>query len=97
MSQKKQTTMHRERLDSLRRIEGQIRGIQKMIEDGRYCVDILIQIQAVTGAMASVSDKIFQKHLEGCVSQSMVGSSAVDKQAKIKEVINLIKKFKRGG
>lgn len=95
MSQSKQATTHKEHLDSFKRIEGQIRGIQKMVEDERYCVDILLQIQAVMGALASVSDKIFQRHLEGCVSQSMEGNSKADKQAKIKEVIDLVKRLKR--
>ena len=62
-------TAHNEQLAFLRKIEGQIRGVQKMITDGRYCVDILTQLSSIVGAIARVEDKIFKKHLEGCVCQ----------------------------
>lgn len=91
----RQITIHKERLDALRRIEGQIRGIQNMVEEEKYCVDILVQIQAVIGALSSVSDKIFQKHLEGCVVKALQGKSAKEKKAKINEVIEVISKFRR--
>lgn len=86
---------HNENLLSLRRIEGQIRGIQRMIEERKYCVDILIQMRAVISALASVEDKILEKHFEGCVTHAVNGSSKTEKQQKLKEIMLLIKKFRK--
>ena len=88
-------TTHKEQLVFLKRIEGQIRGIQKMVEDERYCVDIITQLQSVVGAILGVEDRIFRNHLEGCVVQALKGKSALEKQKKINEVLDLIKKFRR--
>ena len=90
----KQMTTHEEQLVGLRRIEGQVRGIQKMIEDRRYCIDIMVQLRSVIGAIARVEDNIFKKHIEGCVASTLKSKSAVERQKKIDEVVDLIKKFK---
>ena len=58
-------------LKRLKRIEGQVKGIQKMIEDDRYCNDILIQIAAVRSAMNKVGGLILENHLKGCVKKSL--------------------------
>ena len=89
-------TNHKEQLAFLRKIEGQIRGVQKMIEDGRYCVDILTQLHSVVGAILRVEDEVLQKHLHGCVAQALKGKSSVEKNKKVEEVINLIRRFRRG-
>ena len=89
-------TTHNEQLAFLRKIEGQIRGVQKMIVDGRYCVDILTQLRSIVGAIARVEDKIFKKHLEGCVSKALKGKSEIDKQKKLDEVMGLLKRFRKG-
>lgn len=88
-------TTHEEELVRLRRIEGQIRGIQKMIEDKRYCVDILTQISSIVGAIKSVEENILERHLKGCVSQSFTKGSKDDKARKIDEVVDVLKKFRR--
>ncbi len=62
---------HTEELERLRKIERQIQGIQSMIKEGRYCVDILTQLSAVIGAIMRVEENILTSHLEGCVSQSL--------------------------
>lgn len=90
----KQLTTHEEQLVSLKRIEGQIRGVQKMIEEKRYCMDILTQLRSIIGAIWRVQNKIFRKHLEGCVTRALKGKSETEKQNKINEIINLITKFK---
>jgi len=90
----KQVTTHDDQLVFLRRIEGQARGIQKMIEEKRYCIDILTQLQSIKGAISSVEDNIFKKHIESCVAGALKGRSALDRQKKIDEVVGLIKKFK---
>jgi len=81
---------------ALRRIEGQVRGIQRMIEDRKYCVDILNQIHAVKGALSRVEEKILQKHFQHCVSTAMTGSSEREKQQKLDEVLKLIRQTRRG-
>ncbi len=88
-------TTHAEQIVFLRKIEGQIRGIQKMIEDRRYCIDILTQLHSVVGAILRVEDKVLKKHLEGCVVQSLKGGSSSARQEKIDEVISLLGRFRK--
>jgi len=91
----KQPTTHEEQLQFLKKIEGQIRGIQRMIEEKRYCVDILTQIHSIIGALYRVENEIFKKHIDGCVVHSLKGKSEVEKQKKINELLELIGKFRR--
>ncbi len=91
----KQFTSHEEQLVFLRKIEGQIRGVQKMIKDKRYCVDVLTQLHSIVGAILRVESKILRKHLEGCVTHAFKDKSEVEKQKKIKEIIDLITKFRK--
>jgi CsoR family transcriptional regulator, copper-sensing transcriptional repressor len=87
---------HKEQLTYLKKIEGQIRGVQKMIEEGRYCIDILTQISSISGALSRVENGIFKKHLEGCVSAAIKSGSAEETQKKIEEVTELLVRFKKG-
>ena len=89
-------TTHAEQIIYLKKIEGQIRGVQKMIEEGRYCVDILTQVHSVIGAMNRVENNIFKKHLEGCVGGAIQSGSPVETQKKIDEVVDLIMRMKKG-
>ena len=91
----KQLTTHEEQLVFLKRIEGQIRGVQKMIEDKRYCVDILTQLHSIAGAILRVEDKILRKHLEGCVMKALKGKSGIGRHKKIDEIMNLIARFRK--
>lgn len=86
---------HGSDLVALKRIEGQLRGIQKMIQERKYCVDILTQVHAAMKALASVEDKILEGHLNGCVTSALQGKSSADKEAKIKEVLALVKQFRK--
>jgi DNA-binding FrmR family transcriptional regulator len=92
---KEHMTSHEEQLISLKKIEGQIRGVQKMIEDRRYCVDILTQLHSIIGAIQRVESGILRKHLEGCVANAMKGTSEIEKQKKIEEIIELISRFRK--
>ena len=76
-------------ISRLNRIEGQIRGISKMIEDDRYCGDILIQLSAVDSSIKSLSVKMLEKHLKSCVKKQVLegNDEALD------EIVNLIKKL----
>ncbi|MBF0387799.1 MAG: metal-sensitive transcriptional regulator [Candidatus Omnitrophica bacterium] len=92
----KPVTTHAEQLVALRKIEGQVRGLQKMIEEGRYCVDILTQIHSVGGAIRRVENEVFRKHLEMCVAGAIESRSGVESKKKVDEVIDLIMRFKKG-
>ena len=73
----------------LRRIEGQVRGIQQMVEDDRYCIDVLTQIAAVTRAIQAVAIELMGDHLGSCVSEAMAvgGTEAEQKIAEATEAI----------
>lgn len=90
-----QKTTHEQQLVSLKRIEGQVRGIQKMIGEKRYCVDILTQLHSIVGAILRVEDNIFRGHLEGCVTRVLKGKSGIEKEEKIDEILDLIHRFRR--
>lgn len=90
-----QATTHEGQLEYLKKIEGQIRGIQKMIEDRRYCVDIVTQIHSIIGALYRVENEVFRKHIDGCVINALKGKSQTEKQKKIDEVIELISRFRK--
>ena len=62
---------HEDNLVSLRRIEGQVRGVQRMVENHKYCIDILNQIYAIKGALARVEEKILEKHFQNCVTKAI--------------------------
>jgi len=90
-----QKTVHQEQLPALKRIEGQVRGIQRMIEEKRYCVDIITQIHSIVGALYRVENDIFKKHIDGCVVHALKGKSESEKEKKIDEIIGLIQRFRR--
>jgi DNA-binding FrmR family transcriptional regulator len=91
----KYVTTHEEELIRLRRIEGQIRGLQKMIEEKRYCVDILTQINSVVGAIERVEESILERHLKGCVDHSFTKGTREDRAKKISEIIDVLRKFRK--
>jgi len=91
----KKLPAHDKQLVALRRIEGQVRGVQRMIEDKRYCVDILTQLSSVGAALLRVQDKVLQRHLNGCVTSALKGKSTANKKEKIDEIFDLLKKFRK--
>lgn len=66
-----------------------------MIEEKRYCIDILTQISSVVGAIQRVEESILERHLKGCVQESLTGGDADDRIEKISEVIEVLKKFRK--
>ncbi len=81
----------------LNRIEGQIRGIQKMVEEDRYCVDILTQTRAVVAALRGVEDLIMETHLDTCVADAMKDDDPQLQREKIDEVMSVVTRFRRYG
>ena len=74
----------------LNRIEGQVRGISRMVAEGRYCIDILTQIQAVRAALGRVETAMLQDHLGKCVEGAIVAGDAGAQRAKVGELIKLL-------
>jgi len=81
----------------LSRIEGQIRGIRKMVEGGRYCVDVLDQIAAVRAALGAVGQVVMRNHIETCVASALASPNRHDREEKISELVKLYPRFCRGG
>ena len=86
---------HQDKLVSLRRIEGQVRGVQKMIEDRRYCVDILYALGAAVGALRNVENRILKDHLQACVQTAFNGKSKSNKDKKIREIAGLLEGLRK--
>lgn len=79
----------------LRRIEGQVRGIERMIEDERYCIDILQQMQAIKSAFAKVEDAILKDHAATCVEGAIAAGDPNEQRKKFHELVDLFGKLKR--
>ena len=79
-------------LKRLNRIEGQARGIAKMVEEDRYCVDVLTQIAAIQSALDALAMQLLESHTNGCV-RSAINSG--DGEAAVDELMNLVKRFAR--
>lgn len=83
-----------ELLTRLKRIEGQVRGIQKMIEENRYCVDIITQLAAVKSATNQVALSLIESHTQHCVKAALTNGD--DGDEKIDELIDVVRKFTKG-
>ena len=81
---------HKDQLPSLKRIEGQSRGIRKMIEEEKYCIDILNQIKAVKNALSTVEGKILKTHLQACVRDTLSSDKKFDEM--VDEILKTLKR-----
>jgi DNA-binding FrmR family transcriptional regulator len=79
----------------LHRIEGQVRGIERMVEDDRYCIDILTQLSAVTTALESLAFRILDDHVQHCVAGALASGDAAEAEAKSKELLEAVHRFAR--
>ena len=79
----------------LHRIEGQVRGVTRMIEEERYCMDVLHQIQAVKAAIAKVEDAVLKDHASTCVESAIASGNAADQRQKFGELVDLVSRVKR--
>lgn len=90
MNQRKQAALHR-----LARLEGQVRGVIRMIEEDRYCVDILNQTMAIRSALAQVEVLILQDHADDCVEKAIASNDADAQRQKFRELVNIFEKVCR--
>ena len=79
----------------LHRIEGQVRGIERMVEEDRYCIDVLTQIAAVNTALESLAFTILDDHVNHCVAGALASGDPVEAEAKSKELLEAVHRFAR--
>ncbi len=77
---------------ALRRIEGQVRGVQKMVEEDRYCIDVVNQIEAVRAALARVETDLLRQHLQHCVHRAMSSTDSNEQDRVIEELVGVFKR-----
>lgn len=87
------TTTKAKALGRLRRIEGQVQGLQRMVSGDAYCVDILLQISAVQGALEQVQKLLLGRHVESCVADAFRSGSRAERQRKIGELLEVFSRF----
>ncbi len=80
-------------LKRLARIEGQVRGVSRMIEDDRYCIDILTQLGAVDTALEAVAIKVLEEHVQHCVAAALASGDEADATAKAAELLEAVQRF----
>jgi DNA-binding FrmR family transcriptional regulator len=79
----------------LHRVEGQVRGIEKMVDEDRYCVDILTQISAATTALESLALQILDQHIRHCVAGALASGDEADAKQKTDELLQAVQRFAR--
>ncbi len=82
-------------LNRLNRIEGQVRGIARMVDEDRYCIDILTQLQAVRAALAKVETEMLRDHLGHCIEGAIVSGDRDEQRQKASELIQLLERVSR--
>ena len=86
----KEALVHR-----LHRIEGQVRGLERMIEEDRYCIDVLTQISAVTTALESVAFVVLDDHVNHCVANALASGDQAAAEEKSRELLDAVHRFAR--
>jgi DNA-binding FrmR family transcriptional regulator len=79
----------------LKRIEGQVRGVLRMVEQDRYCVDVLTQVSAVRAALHKVEEQILRDHVSNCVAGAFVSGNPVEQRHKVEELVDTIGRMTR--
>ena len=87
--------LKKSQLARLGRIEGQVRGVARMIEDERYCIDVLTQIRAVRAALDKVEQETLSDHLQHCVADAFHGGNERERQIKIDELLEVLDSRRR--
>ena len=82
-------------LKRLQRIEGQVRGLSRMVEEDRYCIDIVTQIAAVRAALRRAEEEILRDHVANCVDEAIRSGNRADQQRKIAELMEVVGRAER--
>ena len=83
---------HKNHLGKLNRVSGQVEAVKRMIDEGKYCVDIMTQIRAARSALKAVELAVLETHMKSCLDQAR-GHSPDDQNKKIEEIVTLLKKY----
>lgn len=86
---------HQAQVNRLHRIAGQVQGVARMIEDGRYCIDVLTQIQAARAALGKVESEVLKAHAASCVAEAIASGDEAEQRAKFEELVNLMERQRR--
>jgi DNA-binding FrmR family transcriptional regulator len=82
-------------LKRLQRIEGQVRGLARMVEDDRYCIDIVTQLSAVRAALRGVEEEILKDHVAHCVEHAIASGNKAEQRRKVSELIDVMSRASR--
>jgi DNA-binding FrmR family transcriptional regulator len=82
-------------INRLNRIEGQVRGVTRMVGEGRYCIDILTQVRAIRAALVRVEAEMLKAHLDHCIEGAIVSGDSVEQRKKAAELIELLERSAR--
>ncbi|WP_298742839.1 metal-sensitive transcriptional regulator [uncultured Brevundimonas sp.] len=82
-------------LNRLNRIEGQVRGVGRMVEEGRYCIDVLTQVRAVRAALGRFESEMLKGHLNHCIEDAIVSGDVEEQRRKAAEIIQLVERAGR--
>ena len=82
-------------LKRLSRIEGQVRGLARMVEGDRYCIDIVTQISAVRAALRRVEEEVLRDHIVHCVEHAIVSGDSAEQRRKIAELMDILSRTAR--
>ena len=81
----------------LKRIEGQVRGIERMVDEDRYCMDILTQTRSIFAALRAVEDLIMENHMNTCVLDAMRSGGESERREKVDELMTVLSQFRKHG
>jgi CsoR family transcriptional regulator, copper-sensing transcriptional repressor len=81
--------------DRLKRIEGQVRGIARMIEEERYCIDVLTQIRAIHAALRGVEEVVLKDHVEHCIEGAITSGDSAEQRQKVQELLTVLTQRER--
>jgi DNA-binding FrmR family transcriptional regulator len=84
---------HTGQLERLRRIEGQVGGLVRMVEEERYCVDILTQLRAARAALRRVEEAVLREHVEHCVAHAIRSGDSAEQKTKVDELLDVVGRF----
>ncbi len=82
-------------LRRLKRIEGQVRGLARMVEDDRYCIDIVTQLSAVRAALRRAEEEILADHVAHCVEHAIASGNKAEQRRKVTELTNVLRRAER--
>jgi DNA-binding FrmR family transcriptional regulator len=90
-----QTNTKSDCLKRLKRIEGQVRGLSRMVEEDRYCIDVVTQIAAVRAALRRVEEEVLRDHVAHCVEHAIASGDAKEQRQKIAELMDVLGRTER--